>query len=125
MHLTDAGGGSFEVRMVVDTGADKTVFTADVLAATGLTPLPSGDRLEGAGGTTRAVSLGTVILFTTSDNKQVRMNGPFLAFTDPTALDLNVLGRDVLNNFDVIVSRRKKTVALLADPHTFIIDPPV
>lgn len=125
VHLTDASGGLVEARMVVDTGADGTVLTAGVLAATGLTPLPSGDRLEGAGGVTRGVSLNTVMLFTKSDGGRVRMNGPFLAFTDPTALDLNVLGRDVLNNFDVIVSRRRNVVALLADPHAFAIIPPV
>jgi hypothetical protein len=41
------------------------------------------------------------------------------AFTESTATDLSILGRDVLDNFDVITSRRRNAVLLLAGNHRF------
>lgn len=35
------------------------------------------------------------------------------------AIDLSILGRDVLNNFDVIISRPRNEVLLLAPRHTY------
>ena len=46
------------------------------------------------------------------------------AFTDPAAADLSILGRDVLDHFDVIVSRRRNEVLLLATNHRYQIQPP-
>jgi len=36
-----------------------------------------------------------------------------------TATDLTILGRDVLDSFDVITSRRRNAVLLLADNHQY------
>jgi hypothetical protein len=49
------------------------------------------------------------------------VRGEFAAFTDPTATDLSILGRDVLENFDVITSRRSSAVLLLAGNHRYLI----
>jgi hypothetical protein len=43
----------------------------------------------------------------------------FAAFNEATATDLNILGRDVLDNFDVITSRRSNAVLLLAGNHRY------
>jgi hypothetical protein len=43
-----------------------------------------------------------------------RVQGQFAAFTDPAASDLSVLGRDVLDHFDLIVSKRRNDVLILA-----------
>lgn len=48
----------------------------------------------------------------------------FAAFTDPQVTDLSVMGRDVLNNFDVIVSRPRNEVLLLAPRHCYQVVPP-
>ena len=45
--------------------------------------------------------------------------GQFAAFTYPNASDMSILGRDVLNVFDVIVSRRRNEVVLLAEHHRY------
>ena len=50
------------------------------------------------------------------------MRGEFAAFTDPAATDLSILGRDILNHFDVILSRRRNEVLLLAANHQFRVE---
>ena len=40
----------------------------------------------------------------------------------PTATDLSILGRDVLNHFDVILSRRNNEVLLLAPNHRYRVE---
>lgn len=45
--------------------------------------------------------------------------GEFLGLTDPAASDLCVLGRDVTDNFDLILSRRRGDVILLAPTHEY------
>jgi hypothetical protein len=53
-----------------------------------------------------------------------RIQGDIWAFTDPAASDMSILGRDVLDHFDVIVSRRNNEVLLLATNHQYQIQPP-
>ena len=43
-------------------------------------------------------------------------------FIDPTATDLSVLGRDVLNHFDLIISRRQNEIFLLTPRHQYHIE---
>jgi hypothetical protein len=61
----------------------------------------------------------TALEFTRDDGSAVRVRGDFAAFTDATATDLSILGRDVLDNFDVITSRRRNAVLLLAGGHQY------
>lgn len=42
------------------------------------------------------------------------MRGEFAALTDPSATDLSILGRDVLDNFDVVAARQQGEILLLA-----------
>jgi hypothetical protein len=41
----------------------------------------------------------------------------FAAFTQSTGMDYSILGRDVLDNFDVILGRQRREVVLLAGNH--------
>jgi hypothetical protein len=45
------------------------------------------------------------------------VRGQFAAFTDPHATDVSILGRDVPGHCDVIISRRRDEVLLLAANH--------
>ena len=45
-----------------------------------------------------------------------------MPFTDSTATDRSILGRDVLNHFDVILSRRQNEVLLLAPNHSYRVE---
>ncbi|HJY82218.1 MAG TPA: aspartyl protease family protein [Candidatus Binatia bacterium] len=106
---------------LIDTGADRTVFRAALLARLRLpaTNAPPDSTLSGIGGTSAFVLVTTVIEFVRDDGGPVRVRGEFAGFTDPAATDLSVLGRDVLDNFDLIISRRRSEILLLAPRHHY------
>ncbi len=106
---------------LVDIGADRTVFSATlwkVLALEASGPLDALD-VKGIGGMSPIVLMHTLIQFTRRDGGPARVHGEFAAFTDPNATDISILGRDILNNFHVIVSRPRNEVLLLAERHRY------
>lgn len=120
-QVAGTAGTNIDEHLLVDSGADRTVFSA-VLAARLQLPVkqPSGGiTLVGVGGGSDYVLLTTSIEFTRDDGGPVRVQGEFAVFTDPLATDLSILGRDVLNNFDVIISRPRNEVLLLAPNHQY------
>jgi hypothetical protein len=119
------GHGSFVVeRFLVDSGADRTVFCASLLAALGLPqqPPPPGSALAGVGGSTGYVVIHTTVELVADDNSPARMQGSFWTFTDPSAADESILGRDVLNHFHLIISRPANEVLLLALNHQYRVE---
>jgi hypothetical protein len=106
---------------LVDSGADQSVLCAAFAAQLHLPPQhpPSGETLVGVGGASGYVLLDTVLEFVREDGGWARVQGRFAAFTDPQATDMSVLGRDVLNLFDLILSRQRNDVLLLAPNHSY------
>ncbi len=118
------GGTKIDVYFLVDSGADRTVFSA-ALADQLQLPVSQptdGTALVGIGGESGYVLLSTVIEYTRDDGGPVRIRGEFAAFTDPRAADLSILGRDILNNFDVIISWPRKEFLLLAPNHHYRVE---
>ncbi len=109
---------------LIDTGADQTVLSGAACFRLGIPGrLPgSGYRLMGIGGASDFVLITTEVEFTGDDGRIVRVRGDFAAFTDPAATDFSVLGRDVLENFDLIVSRRKDEIWLLRGTHRYRVE---
>src|SRR5438874_2976507 len=93
---------------LVDTAADRSAFSAALLKKLRLSGshAPPDVLLKGIGGSSPYVIVTTVLEFTRDDGGPAGVRGEFAGFTEPTATDLNILGRDVLDNFDVITSRR-------------------
>jgi hypothetical protein len=112
-------------RFLVDSGADRTVFSAGMLGRLGAVPTaaPAGQALAGVGGSLTFVELSTLLEFVCEDGGVARVRGTFAATADPSATDLSILGRDVLSNFDVIVSRRLNEVLLLGPGHRYRVEP--
>jgi hypothetical protein len=112
-------------RFLIDTGADRTVLGAAILAQLGLPAEapPPGTALRGIGGDTGMVLVATTLGFARDDGGTALVRGRFAAFTDPHAIDVSILGRDVLDHFDVIVSRRRDEVLLLASSHRYSVTP--
>lgn len=109
---------------LVDSGADRTVLSAAVLERLHL-PVrrgQSGLALSGIGGESAFVLVNTVIVMIRDDGGAVRIRGEVAGFIDVTATDLSILGRDVLDNFDVVLSRRCNDVLLLAPNHRYRIE---
>ncbi len=109
-----AGDGSrFEAAFLADTGADRTVLSADVLRALNISPAGETSCLEGVGGQADCVTIDTDIEMRREDGSWVRFNGRFAAFTDPATLDMSVLGRDITNLFALVVDRPGDVVCLV------------
>lgn len=116
-----SNGAWVETIFLLDAGADKTVFRADLLPL--LQPLeqPQGapTRLAGIGGGVRAITVQTVLSFSRDDGQRVTVRGSFCVLTEIESSDLSILGRDVTNNFSVIYDYPNRLVALLASPHSY------
>jgi len=108
-------------HFLVDTAADRTAFSAELLNDLQLPAnlSPSGIALQGIGGASPHVVIRTALEFTRDDGGPARVRGEFAAFTDPKASDMSILGRDVLYNFNVITSRRCNALLLLAGNHRY------
>ncbi len=122
--VTDATGAEVEELFLVDTGADRTVFTADLFALLRLppSPIPPGFGLAGVGSRPAFVVVRTTLTLYADDGTPARIQGEFAAFTDPAAADMSILGRNVLDHFDLIASRRRNEVLLLAMNHQYRVE---
>jgi Aspartyl protease len=112
-------------RFLVDSAADRTVFSAALLGDLQLPtqPPPPALTFQGIGGVSPFVVVTTALELAREDGGLARVRGQFAAFTDPLATDLSILGRDVLDHFDVILSRRRNEVLLLAPNHQYAVLP--
>jgi hypothetical protein len=120
-----ADGSSFIELFLVDTCADCPVLSARPprklhIAA----PPPAGGlSLQGVGGSRAFVRVTTALGLTRTDGGPVTIRGEFAAFTDPAATDLRILGRDVLDIFDVIAGQRPNEALLITGNHQDRIEP--
>jgi hypothetical protein len=120
------GGDSPPVpeNFLLDSGTDRTVLIAVLVTRLRLSArsAPPGFTLSGIGGTSAFVLVTTVVGFLRDDGEPVRVRSEFASFTDPTATDLSILGRDVLDHFDLVLSRRRNEILLLAPTHQYRIE---
>lgn len=107
------------LELLIDTGADRTVLSADVLATLMLPEIPAGDRLAGAGGFIDAVAVRTQLRILRDDGKPVSFRGEYAACTLPAALDMSVVGRDIMDMFTLILDRPGNQIALLGGEHRY------
>lgn len=108
-------------RFLVDVGADQSVFSASLLSKLSLPTRRPAEEIGmfGAGGRSEFVVISTVLELDTIGAVPDRIRGEFAGFAGTDDLGLSLLGRDVLNHFDVIVSRRNNEVAMLAGNHRY------
>jgi len=118
-----ASDGSWvRVPFLVDTGADRTVFSAGILALLRLQPVIAQERLSGLGGVVSSLIIPTQIRLTREDAGKVVFRSQFAAVTDMEALDISVLGHDLTSLFAVIVDRPRHVVCLLGQRHRYTIE---
>ncbi len=56
------------------------------------------------------------------DGQKVTFGGEFAAFTQDEALDMSVLGRDILNLFAVIIDKPDDAVCMVRQRHGYRIE---
>ena len=106
----------------MDTGADRTVFSAATLAKLALQPLAMPEGLSGVGGMAAAVIVETELHLTREDAGNVVFRGQYAAVTELEALDISVLGRDITGLFAVIVDWPRDVVCLVGQRHRYTIE---
>jgi hypothetical protein len=118
------GSNNFWIKalFLLDTGADRTVLSADVFSALAMQPIATGQRLAGVGGLTDSVIIETDIRLTTEGRRKVSLRGGYAAIVEPEALDMSVLGRDVTGLFAVVVDRPGSVACLLGQHHKYRIE---
>jgi hypothetical protein len=114
-------GAWVKAPLLLDTGADRTVFSPDILQALRLQPIVAESRLGGVGGVTSAIIIATRMRLTRENNGKVMLRGQYAAITEAETLDMSVLGRDVTNLFTVIVDWPQRVVCLLGQQHRYTI----
>ena len=121
IHVRDQEERAHGDDFLVDTGADRTVFACGLwrrLGVQGERPA-AGAALLGVGGGVAFRTIDTTLVLTADDGRPITLRGEFAAFVDPHATDLSILGRDVLDHFDAIISRRRDEVLLLGQNHGY------
>ena len=108
-------------ELLVDTGADRTLLSANVLETLNFEAVRHGERFGGIGGIVETVTIATEIRLTRNDGGKAVFRGEFAACTDYEALDMSVLGRDVLEIFALIVDRKASVLALIGGRHGYTI----
>jgi len=115
-------GSWVRAPFLVDTGADRTVLSAAILALPHLRPLATQAHLGGLGGLTTAVIVETQIRLSREDDGRVIFRGQYAAVTEREALDMSVLGRDITGLFALIVDQPGHVVCLLGQQHQYTIE---
>jgi hypothetical protein len=110
-------------EFLVDTGADRTAFSAPVLTALRLQPVVSPHRLSGVGGMAEAVFVETHIRLSREGGGKVTFRGQYAAVTELEALDICVLGRGIIRLFAVIIDQPGEIICLLREGHQYTISP--
>ena len=121
-EILSANGRWEPTLFLVDTGADCTVFSAAIFDLLGFEPAETPRHLGGIGGVTDSVQVPTRIRLPRDDGRYAVFHGRFAAVTDLEALDISILGRDIMEMFAVIVDQRNEIVALLAQHHRYLIE---
>lgn len=117
------GEGSWRAgELLVDTGADRTVLSANILESLNLEMTDPQDGIGGVGGLVDSVIVKTLIRLTRDDGMKAVFRGAYAACVEHEALDMSVLGRDILEMFAVIIDRPSGVVAIFGGRHRYTIE---
>ena len=121
-EIETSGGAWRAIELLVDTGADRTVLSANVLESLNLTTREPEDGIGGLGGLVDSVLVQTRIRLTRDDGRTATFHGEYAACVEQETLDMSVLGRDILELFAIIVDRPSTVVTLLSGRHRYLIE---
>ncbi len=114
-------GTWIKAPFLVDSGADRTVLSADILTALHFPRALTGDRIGGIGGEVSTAVVDTRIRFSREDEGKVTFRGQYAAVAEASVLDMSVLGRDITNLFAVVVDWPQRAVYLIGQRHHYTI----
>jgi Retroviral aspartyl protease len=121
INVSGSDGKLHSDRFLIDSGADCTALSSALMDRLQL-PARQPDAnqlLLGIGGSRRHRWVNAALEFLDDTGRVIRVRGEVAGFIDSAASEMSILGRDILNNFDVILSRRRADVLLLAPNHKY------
>ena len=121
-RIEAADGAWVRATVLVDTGADCTAFSAEVLDALNLARVEGQSQLGGIGGAADSVVVQTRLQLLSDDGRAAIFHGNYAAFTSLESADLSVSGRDILASFAVIVDQPGDVVCLIGRRHRYLIE---
>ena len=115
--LLGVDGKPYSEAFLIDSGADRTIVSLETLTKLGIAGYTPQDHpgFTGIGGSPAFQFFRTTIVLTATDKRLFKFDGEFVVFTDDGSTPIGLLGRDILDQFDVILSRRRNEVLLLND----------
>ena len=116
-----ADGQWVKCQFLIDTGSDTTVFSTAVLRHLGRPVTLAPKQLLGVGGAVETWQVWTTLAFLRTDGQLSVIEGNYSAFQVEGALEMSVLGYDVLRLFAVIVDQPGNTVCLVVPPSRYIL----
>lgn len=120
-RLEAADGSWLACPFHIDTGADTTVLSANVLRQLGRPVSLAPVQLGGIGGGVETWAVHTTLRFERTDGTPADIPGVYSAFQVEDALEMPVLGYDVIHLFALIIDKPGNTVCLLRPPHRYTI----
>ncbi|MGH8071775.1 MAG: hypothetical protein ACRERE_42380 [Candidatus Entotheonellia bacterium] len=99
------------------------MFSASVLRAFRLQPITTQEGVGGLGGVVRSVGVETQIRLSREEGgSKVVLRGQYAAVTEIEALEISVLGRDIIGLFALIVDRPGDVICLIGQLHRYVIE---
>lgn len=117
--VLSADGSWRTAEFLVDTGADRSILSANVFESLNLPARRPDEPIAGVGGLVESVVASTQIRLTCDDEAKVLFHGQYAACLEYEALDMSVLGRDIMQYFSVIVDQPHNVICLLRDRRAY------
>jgi len=116
-----SSGAWMRAGFLIDTGADRTVLSGNLLNMLRLPIAGTAHQLGSLGGLIDPVLVQTQIRLTREDGGKLLLRGTYYGVTELSGLERTLLGRDVLNLFAVIVDQPGNVVCLVSQRHGYSI----
>jgi hypothetical protein len=113
---------SIEVNCLIDTGADNSYFPSNFIEKLNIdtSKLLLKSNISGVGSSNLECYIYTCeVVLRTKYNQKLQISMSIGIFKDKNALDEPIIGRDLLDLFDLIISKRKNEVLLLFDDTSY------
>ena len=119
--VESAPGEWIEEAFLVDSGAEQTVLSPELIKSLDVPRRPSLNQLIGIGGVISCLTVTTRLRLQREDGLPAMINGPFDGIPEGREGELSILGRDVLGNFALILDRPGRVISLLHGQHWYAI----
>ncbi|MFO0805752.1 MAG: hypothetical protein U0791_21835 [Gemmataceae bacterium] len=120
-ELLSGDGEWMKSQFLIDSGAERTVISPDILRTLDAPVQMALDSLVGVGAAVQVLTVSTYLRLKLDDGATITVNGPFFGLPQEREGELSILGRDVLGNFAVILDCPGDAIALLHGRHRYTI----